>query len=280
MRATSSDFADHLGDVTTSVATCWKIIRRDGMALGFTTHDRIVMVDGFSYRPSSAFTPTNISGANNFAVDELEVTGILSDEAITADDLVAGLYDGAMIEIFLVNWEEPDHGIMRLKTGWIGDVQVGNGVFTAALRGLGDKLTQSFGAVYSPECRADFGDGRCRVSLAALEVMRDVTVVIDQRRFQCLDLGVEDNWFDYGVLHWVSGENAGQSFEIKRQTGATIELYDAMPKPIGLGDLFLVTPGCDKRFVTCRTKYANAENFRGEPHIPGSDAMFTYPGLK
>jgi uncharacterized phage protein (TIGR02218 family) len=34
---------------------------------------------------------------------------------------------------------------------------------------------------------------------------------------------------------------------------------------------FSVTPGCDKSFSTCRTKFGNGINFRGFPHIPGND---------
>jgi uncharacterized phage protein (TIGR02218 family) len=45
-----------------------------------------------------------------------------------------------------------------------------------------------------------------------------------------------------------------------------------MSEPIAPGDAFAVTPGCDKQFATCKTKYANAANFRGCPHMPGNDA--------
>jgi uncharacterized phage protein (TIGR02218 family) len=37
-----------------------------------------------------------------------------------------------------------------------------------------------------------------------------------------------------------------------------------------------VTAGCDKRFETCRTKFANAVNFRGFPHLPGNDFVVAY----
>jgi hypothetical protein len=34
--------------------------------------------------------------------------------------------------------------------------------------------------------------------------------------------------------------------------------------------------GCDKLFSTCRTKFDNAENFRGFPHMPGNDFTLSY----
>jgi uncharacterized phage protein (TIGR02218 family) len=36
--------------------------------------------------------------------------------------------------------------------------------------------------------------------------------------------------------------------------------------------------GCDKRFETCVTRFGNAVNFRGEPHLPGNDLLTRYPG--
>ena len=42
------------------------------------------------------------------------------------------------------------------------------------------------------------------------------------------------------------------------------------------GDTFSVVAGCDKKFATCKAKFANALNFRGFPHLPGNDAAYGY----
>jgi len=59
-----------------------------------------------------------------------------------------------------------------------------------------------------------------------------------------------------------------------------VALWQQMPEPVAEGDLFAVTAGCDKRFETCRMKFANAINFRGFPHLPGNDfvAAYAVPG--
>ncbi len=45
MRAVPPDLAAHLaGDVTT-LCRCWRVLRRDGLALGFTDHDRDLAFD-------------------------------------------------------------------------------------------------------------------------------------------------------------------------------------------------------------------------------------------
>jgi len=55
-----------------------------------------------------------------------------------------------------------------------------------------------------------------------------------------------------------------------------LALWQQMPEPVVAGDLFVVTAGCDKRFETCRTKFDNAVNFRGFPHLPGNDFVVAY----
>ena len=50
-----------------------------------------------------------------------------------------------------------------------------------------------------------------------------------------------------------------------------------MPEPITVADAFTVTAGCDKRFATCRDRFANGVNFRGFPQIPGNDFVISYP---
>ncbi len=61
---------------------------------------------------------------------------------------------------------------------------------------------------------------------------------------------------------------------------ATTELLkmtsdDVMPMPyaIMVGDSYSVVAGCDKIFSTCAGRFDNAVNFRGEPHVPGTDRI-------
>ena len=56
-----------------------------------------------------------------------------------------------------------------------------------------------------------------------------------------------------------------------------ITLWQAAPETIAPGNTFTVTAGCNKRFSTCRDRFANAANFRGFPHIPGNDFVISYP---
>jgi len=78
----------------------------------------------------------------------------------------------------------------------------------------------------------------------------------------------------------MSGANEGHAVEVKSHRNeddvATISLWQTPPNPVSAEDNFVVTAGCDKRFETCRAKFANVLNFRGFPHLPGNDFVASY----
>ncbi|WP_422436596.1 DUF2163 domain-containing protein [Loktanella sp. DJP18] len=90
---------------------------------------------------------------------------------------------------------------------------------------------------------------------------------------------VAADWFAGGVLTWVNGPNAGRAIEVKTWNSETgqFELYLPVGYAIEAGHVFRVAPGCDKRLATCKTKFANVLNFRGEPFVPGVDSILSYP---
>jgi len=46
-----------------------------------------------------------------------------------------------------------------------------------------------------------------------------------------------------------------------------------MPYTIAVADTYSIAAGCDKSFTTCRDRFDNVLNFRGEPYVPGVDKL-------
>ncbi len=57
-------------------------------------------------------------------------------------------------------------------------------------------------------------------------------------------------------------------------------LFLPMPSIVAIGDNYSLRPGCDKKFSTCKDRYNNVKNFRGEPNVPGNDQVLAYPDGK
>src|SRR5437899_10458628 len=84
---------------TGTFCTCWKVTLTNSTVLGFTDHDRALTVAGVTYESMTGYYRTDIAGADDLSVDNLEVQGMLKSLTITDADLHAGIWDFAAIEI-------------------------------------------------------------------------------------------------------------------------------------------------------------------------------------
>jgi len=353
MKSVSGALATHLAGAVTTLATCWRVERTDGAVFGFTDHDRDLVVSSVTYAAGSGYARAAIASRADLSVDDTELSGILNSGLITESDIRAGVWDGAEVRIFVVNWADLSQGTMPLRRGRLGEViSADDGSFTVELRGLAQALQQQVGELYSSECRADLGDARCRITLRPALVARSTAYPAgsflrvetdgagvgslreEGRIYECTTAGTTaagapafsttvgtttadggvtwtareawtrggrvqsssdrqtivaenliglggyaDGWFEIGVLIMESGANAGVARDVVawQQGSRTIGLFLPMPFAIAVGDVFRIQPGCDKRLDTCRAKFANRLNFRGEPHVPSAKALSETP---
>lgn len=271
----------HLDEDATTTCHAWRVTRRDGVVLGFTDHDHDLDFDGTLFLAASGFEASDWEEAGGLAPAAGEVTGALSVDAIDEDDVAAGKFDGARVEIFLVNWAQPDQHL-RLRIAEIGEVRRSEGFFRAELRGMAHRLDETRGRIYSRRCDANFGDGRCGKNAASADYRATATVVsADADRMTVNGLGgFPAGFFRHGWLRFTSGPNAGVKVDVeshrKGSGGVLIDFWLPMAVVPGPGDTLEITAGCDKTFETCRAKFDNQRNFRGFPHMPGADFSYAY----
>ncbi len=274
MKSISTALQQHLQQEVTSLAYCWKLTREDGVALGFTTHDQPISYDGLSYEPASGFDLDSYNSHSNLAEDGVNALGILSSEAITEADILAGRYEGATVELFMLNYEDTTQGTLEIRSGTIKAIEWQDGAFRAELVGLTDTLGNTIGSLYSPTCRAVLGDSRCKVDLTAYTFTGTITAVTSRTRFTDDTLTQQAGYFSHGTVTFTSGLNAGIAMEVRRYAaGGEIQTVLPMPYDVAAGDNFTIVTGCDKLFTTCKNTFDNVVNFRGEPHVPGIDRM-------
>jgi len=71
MRVISPQLEAHFEGGMTTLATCWRITRQDGVEIGFTDHDRLITFDSVNYDSIAGFTPTTVESKSNMSVDNL-----------------------------------------------------------------------------------------------------------------------------------------------------------------------------------------------------------------
>lgn len=284
MKNISSNLQNHIAQEVTTLATCWKLTRRDTTVLGFTNHDNDITFESQLYKASSGFTPTSIESSTQLNVDNLDVEGMLSSGSLTEADIMAGRYDFAEIEIFQVNYNDLTQGAIKLRRGWLGEVSFHRDYFIAEVRGMTQLLSQRIGELYSASCRATLGDERCKVDLGLHTVTGSVTSTISNIEFVDSGRSEVSGLYDFGTLTFTSGENQGLSVEVKEyileSTGGRIILALPMSSPIVSSDSYSLSKGCDKTISTCFNRFNNVVNFRGEPNVPGIDRMLETAGTR
>lgn len=276
MRTIPGPLAAHLDGGVTTLCHCWRLTRRDGVVLGFTDHDRSLTFAGTDFLAASGFAASEREEEAGLSAATSEVAGGFSSEAIREADLAAGLYDGARVELFLVNWADPSQRLL-LKVEDVGEVTRAGGEFRAELRALSHRLSQPQGRVYARRCDAVVGDARCGISLAGFQATGTVTAVTDESRLSVSGLcGFAAGFFRHGRLAFTDGALAGTVADIDGQDGAALSLWLPLSPLPAVGDRVAVTAGCDGSFATCRTKFSNSARFRGFPHMPGADFAYSY----
>lgn len=280
MRDVPALLAAHLATGATTLATCWKLTRRDGLVMGFTDHDRDLAFAGTTFRARTGFEGTEAASELGLAVAGGDVSGALSADGITEADLEAGRYDAAAIEVYLVNWQDVSQRLVTAKAT-VGEIRRQDRAFTAEMRSAAHRLNEPQGRLFAKACDADLGDARCGVDLSAHRATG--TVAATDGRVSLVATGLAAapaGRFEAGGLTFTSGANAGTAVEVKRHvataSGTLLELWRPTAETIAPGDLFAVTAGCDKAFATCRDRFANQARFRGFPHIPGNDRALAY----
>ncbi|GAA0488422.1 DUF2163 domain-containing protein [Parasphingorhabdus litoris] len=261
----------------TTSCYAWRLERADGVTLGFVSHDRDLIIDSLRYRAAPGMVPSTIALSDSLEMDSVDIEGVMTSAAISEADLMSGRWNGAMLSISFVNWESPTEDPLHLISGEFGEITRSGDAFRVEMLGGTSFLDEAIAPLTSPTCRARLGDRACKVSLAKHQAEMKVTQIADSS-LEFSELGGQAADYIFGELRWLSGQNCGLSFAIIGGEGDTIQLAEQPAQPVSIGDRALLTAGCDKNFSTCRDRFQNSINFRGEPHLPGNDLLTRYPG--
>ncbi|MCA0433504.1 MAG: DUF2163 domain-containing protein [Proteobacteria bacterium] len=279
MRTLPEGLQAHLDSGTTGLCHCWKLMLASGETLGFTDHDRTLSFAGTSFEAAAGFSGSEIESSLGLSVDNLEASGALQSGLLDEARLRAGDFDHAAIEIWRVNWQEVSQRVL-LRKGHLGEVTYGGTAFTAEVRGLAHLMNQPKGRLYQHGCDAMLGDSRCKVNAAAFSETGTILAAAGAS-LTAAEIAGADERYSRGTISFLSGAGMGRTLTIRRhrkvEGQAKLELQATPAFAVLAGDTVKLVAGCDKQLATCRAKFANAANYRGFPHMPGTDFVAAFP---
>lgn len=259
-----------------TVATWWRILRRDGVTLGFVSHDRDLWFDGVLHRAAPGMVPSAIRRSAGLDEDSAEVAGALSHDAVTSADLAAGRYDGARVRIGLIDWQT-----LERETVWVGTlgaVTEQDTSFTAELASRKAELMRSVVPRTSPACRAVFCGPGCDLNPGFFTHEGTVTDYDPDTGAARIACAVAIDKLAGGTLRLLDSSLAGATVRLHASLEAEAVLLDPAPQgELTSGLRVILREGCDHRLDTCASRFGNAANFRGEPFLPGNDLLTRTP---
>lgn len=278
MKPLSETLLAHYQQSLQTITRCVRIERQDGVVLGLTEHDQDLFFEAVLYQSAAGYRATAIQTSTGLAVGTVEIEGILSAAGVDRQAVSAGLFDGARIEVFEVNYQNLSQGKLVLLCGHWGEAHLQGYRYVTEFRSLAQSLQQPLGELYSTTCRAQLGDTRCGVPLDAFTHLAAVTQVISPLEIVADALTQADNYFAGGTLLWESGANTHLRTAIKHSAqDGRLTGVEPPPYPIAIGDAFSAVAGCDKRLATCIATFNNVIHFRGDPFVPGQEQLAQYP---
>lgn len=262
----------------TTYCRCVRITRTDGVILGFTSSDRDITIDGLTYKASAATDAVATVKDIGLNIDNVTISSILDNDAVTAKDVINGRYQNAKIVMAKVDFLAPPNTLLEaevLLSGIVGKIELTDSVYAMEIRGLTALLNQGISVKASPICRWRFGDENCGVDLIPLTYTGVISGVVSNKELTT-SLNPTRTLI-YGYVEFLSGANEGLIYTVASNTGGRVNLLSTIQFSPAIGDQIRAVAGCKRDQWTCRDVYSNIFRFGGECAKWSKDSGF-FPG--
>lgn len=224
---------------------CFRVTRSDGQVFRVTDHDAAISfpenwldlaatdkVGGVqSYTPIDGWDSSNSRAEAAMKKNSIELRGAFGGAFVTSEDIMAGLWDSAVVDDFIIDWRYPFKGAFRWNKYRLTDFQLNGEIWVAQSVSATGELSRKSGKVYAKTCWHAFGDDMCGIDLndagvtefkctvSALNVAPEHNRSIDFADVAGTYAGAEaaiSDFFKGGHVRWTSGNNKGLAYPIRK----------------------------------------------------------------
>lgn len=255
----------------------------DGTMLRYTSADIDVTTGGRTFLHTGPLIKRSRTRvALGTSVDQLDLD-ISADSATLLSGLpwlqaiTNGALDGAVVDLERAFSATPGGsiaGTIVLFSGRVSDTTTDSLTAKVVVRSFMELLNTPLPHnLYQPPCGNSVYDTGCGVSRAAFAAYSALASGSTRQVLNCA-LGNAAGYFDIGELVFTGGQNLGVTRTVKTYVPGVVTLAYPLPKPVTVGDAFTIYPGCDKRLVTCDSKFGNKPRFRATPFVPAPETAY------
>lgn len=169
MKFATAGLAAHIDGETTSMATCWKLKRTDGVIIAATSLDIDIPFDlgdgdgEIIYKAATGFNRSALQNSADFSIGNMDIQGIIESLTVTKESVRSEIWDFASVHIFQVNWKDLADGEMKMQRGYLGRITLHDDTYVAEFRDLMDLYNAEIGNIVTADCIVDLFSTKCGV---------------------------------------------------------------------------------------------------------------------
>jgi uncharacterized phage protein (TIGR02218 family) len=255
----------------------WTIIVQSGTVLRWTDADiDITTLDARTFSRGPVITRDRVRWIRGIEVDNMSFvlqapTQLIDGQALPVFATLGGFdYAQVMLEKVYLNDTNVVQGSLVWFIGAVADVDPSDMGASITVKSQTTQLSQQLPrSLYQAGCLNNLYDSNCGVNRAAVTSAGTISSVSSSTAMTSAAVGAQaTGYYDLGILKFTSGANAGIARTVQSHISTALSFSRPFPFTVVAGDAFTITPGCNKAFSTCGTKYANQLKFRGHPFVP------------
>ena len=252
--------------LVTNLALCLEVLFASGEKICITDVKHKVLLQEQLYYPVLLQHSFNFVKVVNQPDQPDDISFTIDSEFLSTSDVMEGKLYAAQIKVQLVDYVLnksyfcKSYDVMEV-------IHDSSDKFFISMKPKSNKINNFLNQHFSPICRAEFCDERCKLNKKDFSVEGQIIKLIDTNTFKWLAKIKEHSYYIGGKFLLTNGVHCGQEFTILESMGQNLKINLPLQVKLKVGDQFIITAGCDKHLDTCRDKFSNVINFRGEPFI-------------
>lgn len=247
-----------------------------GAVIGFNDLDYDIVYDSVTYKAMPGFDVTSFDASVDLTVNNAQIRVLIEDERITPAMIEQGFFENALVDILILDYSDIAQTPYVIGTGELGQVSGTDSEYTIELMSIENRLDKGRTKKVSIFCPYEFGDSNCQLNLSANGLIFTTTIASKIDDYNYTLAASPPFSASYGKGQFTSGDANNLTFNIFKQGGVQITLYERFPLEPTIGDSVEITAGCQKLPEACKG-YGNFINFGGVPQgnswVRGRDSV-------
>ena len=162
-----SALATHLAQDTTTLCFLFKLTYshpvNGSTVLGFTTAGIDLTIGGVLYPAVNAVTPSSFTSQIGLIADKFDLTGPLMYGGIIEENIYAGIYDFADMDVYLANWADESMPPAHWGKYKVAEIRLLGREWMMECAEITDQFRINIVELTSAACRVDLFSTRCKV---------------------------------------------------------------------------------------------------------------------